>query len=1647
MEKTTSLLVDVQLVGIPETRKNVANSPFFPICESGPLCPLLDDEDLLLDFFVNSNKRQELKRFCKTKNWDGKPKLPTVMTDGALKGLLRSACNSPEARQMLRISDKGIGLHQAIAGSVAVKKHELYEEVMQLCYEKKGKGGLKRFLKPGRLAEFLENFGSDGDDRELLFFLVLAFAMLEEETRVDLIYQLIKRFPHIAESVGVSVLDRTDDRSASINSHASQKKPVESEKDSLTPSVDVQVERLGQHVSCLLDSIDELKNKTKKIEESLSVFANGAERLATVTEVSQYAEQGEVNTLLHSLKSGKITIDAESQELLWLLRGDCGSEGENTCALKIIANEIQRNPLTRIDGLVAKANEMRQAAKALLVQEKAAKAEMLVLNKTETELKNQLQRPTGQSGPRGKDGYPCEVLATLAPKRQIVETLKHDLSVEVEGRRTDLVSRMDQMGGDNEANSGNSYETVARAIVDLRKQVASACSLSKIVECEAILREIENCIPERKDFDCSVAARQVLETPESLDDFLSLCEGLIAQGDGAVALLLLFLRQSLHPVEEISANVDRAIGALLAVACNAGTDELSNKKVWSVFCDDRWLLTVNRGDLGSTELLECLVVMYLGIAVLINGDKAANGLVSLGVDWSGQSVPELLREVVNAVIARSPYRIIPSAALQSKLKQERDILERIRFENGEYLHIQCGAAKHFARFEAIQVFPALEALWGDVSLDLIRRDYLSAHARIDGVDAEKWYENLARKHDKDIHSHPHYSAKIRGFIRDFVELLEEHIAYCETILAPAIFVLGEEEFVDALRQWAGNKHNRLALTTIITKELSAGNDDNENFSILEDLVRSRTVIAQCPSLVTWYRKQRYIQPEEELERLILQDLELSIPLADVEIMLEQEGAWEQLAILWIDRDSVRSDFYFGKAREEVLQLEMARGIVQNAKSPGLVEIFNSCLKSNRIHAAKAVIEECQSIVAKHEEVQKASLGNFLSSAIESLKAVKKAASGENMPETWGDKVYSYAGMIERKIDGLFHVYQSGEATDRRRRALLDAIEALKFLVNERSQDFDAVAFHLELSSSESSSAAMPTITEDEAAERCPELIKWWKQLGSFSGELSDEAELKFSWKQFVKAFAKVCNLYHDESHERKPFVTVPSINYPYTVFQTSFYRPQSEFLKRPLRLYLFSQGVDKQTLHRLEAEVSGEESAAWLHIVFAVQDLEKIRKHFKFDKGFRNFLIADDSFLYGICMAEKHDVPVRQALHASVTDLVSSSPFVAQGYCHQSNNIYVGRKEILQRLLNTPQAMIWGGRRIGKTSVLHALETVLLKKPEYSVALVYVDIEEGADPDLAIAQQIASRLELSAVSTVTELERQISAARRKGRRFAFLIDEVDEYIKKSRSVHGDKFPLATALRQLVMDDPSKETVLVYSGYHQLYFEAKLDKGKRRVGHPFVNIAQELPIRDLTQDDVSELVKTGFEEMLGIPIHPDVPALISKRASRHPAFVQEFCRCLLEYVSKRRSPGVPLTISTEDVEAVYKADGRGSGGEQPFIFYVEETLGYNLSDLGRAIMLTIEDENFHSIESIRDDLNIYSSAVGIENPKPEHFYQTIELLVMTNLLTQDPERNDYYRVTYPTFIDILGRLNKLGKAAIQKSLRKYDARERETGVLR
>lgn len=1639
-------------------RISQARSPYYPLDELGPLCPLLDDEELLFAFYKTGSMRQKIKRFCKIKRWAGQPSIPRVMTDAALKNLLRSMCNSSDARRMLKASRENIELHDAIWAFMTNANKPIYDAAKSLCHL--DRSGKKCFIKPTQLSRLFETFSHDDspETRRSLIHIALAFAMLKEAYCAELIAEVVARYPETIPALGLSreSIAQPDGFVGPDSEPEPRPRLGQAPPSPITvASGEITESTSALSFACWVPHVDDLVCKAGALQRSLEGFFKNTEQLAMPQVLAAFVDSGHVASLLSFLESDRQLIRHQCREIQLVLSSHCSNSNEHGCELREFLRQIQGRPVVTANGLRESLRDVQQKADVLNRRTKAAWVQLRELKDEETELKALVGSVDHEFNLPEQDALPCRVLDAIGEQQSAVGNLKLKLSVEVRNRKEALTTECDRLRVKYNLNADSNLRDCLTTYEDLRRSIASAEDFEQVAACRKTLEKIDAECSRRRHQNPRALASRLREETDAFPVFLDLCRTLIDQSVPEVAFLLLYLRQQLHPFEEESVLKDRALSILLETACEASSMDLSWSNVWHALCGEPWLLRIRRDEINSTDLHERLIISLLGTALLGDIERAANILVSVGVGELGrQAFPRVLNEVLQAVVTRRPLRFATRAELATRHNQESKITESIAFEGNKYRHVQCGNATHFARFEAIQVFPALAELWSKISGDVKTGDYGTAHSRVDMISVKGWYEELVGKHDKPVVEHPHFSEKIRSFMGEFLTNIHEHLAYCATIWQSGQLVLAQEEVSEALKQWGRAQTGRRGLSRLVVDNLMQPMSDSSRPKALwSEVALCKNIIVRCPSVIIWLRSQLSPEPDLKLEQLILEDLACDRQPADAASILQGDAAWEQIGVLQRSTGVVFEKNWFAKHGEVMAELANRRGEVLATNSARQIEAFDACVHGSRSPAARQLLEQCGRERATVRAHARETVCSVVADLIGQIGEIKDVAAEANMPEEWQENVCRLAGNIERQLRNLRRSEEPRDVIGDTQGRLRGAVAALNFVVQQNTQVFDEVEHHLDRGREEGTPRTIATNDRQRALENCPDLHKFWAILASSA--VSDEAEAKRAWTQFVREFAKICNLYHDEHDQKKRFVTVPSIKYPFVVHQTAFYKPQSAFLKRPLRLYLFRQNdVDLPALQRLEGELFGDDSAAWLHVVFAPNGLERIRGFFKYDKGFKNFLLVDESFLLRISSVDKPDVPVRQALHASVTDLANSSPFVAQGYCHQTNNIYVGRKDILKKLLNTPQAMIWGGRRIGKTSVLHTLENALGNR-NYSVAYVYVDLQDKGDPDLSIAQKISTTLGLENVHSIADFERQVTALRNNGSRVAFLIDEVDEYIKKSRLVHGDAFPLATALRQLVMDDSAKETILVYSGYHQLYYEAKLNKGKRRVGHPFINIAQDIPIRDLSYDDVHELVMTGFQEMLGVSVSPEVPPLISKRASRHPAFVQQFCRCLLELVSRRRSPGKSVTITPDDVEAVSSADGTGDGGEEPFIFYVNDTLSLNLSYLGRAIMLAIaeipstsngEREAFLSIREISDELNTWCGIVGIANPEPEHFHQTIELLVMTNMLTQNPLQHDNYRVTYPTYIDILRRLDKLGRTVIQDSLSKYDREERDSGVL-
>ena len=1628
-----------------DLKKCVTNSSYYPFLEQGLLIPFLDDENILFDFYIKANKRKPIKQFCKKFQWEGKPDLPRIVDDQALKVLIRSMCNSADAREKLVKRDNGCELYHVIWSWLRREHSELFKKIFNICFENKESS---YYIDIDKLKELLVSDEGILKHKLPLAYIIIAFAMLQKKERFTLGFEIFNKYPDLASDL-MKINKETVEASSTL---VKKKLPNYTLKEK---SSDLPISQKTDNW-LIVNSIDELIEHQRNLEKVMAefvilfdTFSEGIKQLPVLNRSEDFTDSGSLTSTLEDLQLNRTKIKYKSDEVKKLLNLGCKQPNCQKCKDFGLYKIIELRAEDSIQSVIKKGDLQNEQLKKSLDKVSSARIEVEKLKLKELKLIASANLKDDYFQIKMNDSSPCELIDEAEFYHQFVNDLELQVNDILAKSKNNIMANIEELKCQKGTVQCTEY---LKELSSIKLKISNNNTLNELEIIEDNLKEILIKYTDHSDNVREISLELMGVNPINLKRLLELCYLLVIQKKSCIAFMLLYAYQNKR--EELSENSELAIELLIETTFNSQKNGLSQQVLFNqLFARPRVFNYLN-SNLSNNELSERLIIILVMSSIMGHTDSSAMNLLQINAsEICRLNLPKYLEELVVAMISQQTVKVASENVLRVIASQEEAIEEKIAIEDGKYRHTQRGG-KHFARFEALYVYPALEKFWKNIFKLIKNSDFIKAKSILDLIDVSDWYQQLVSEYDKPLMDHRHFSTATRNFMESFIESIKEYFSYSKNEFGDGSVVYVEPKFIGSLEQWSGGDKSRVSLIDNIKKLIGSKNSNKVEKTFFHSIIQCPQILLNCPNFILWLRKQRNpsdLSDLSDLMPIILSDLSKEYHFNVAKDLYLNNYSWESISIIIKPTDKKAAKDYQAKFEiDKKLVLEKNYNI-KDLNDNKLITLFDECIKEGRIPAAYKIIEQCDEEIDDYLTNEKDILLNFVNELLSNLNNIKEEAAKLNMSETWLDSVYIFTMEIEKKLRGFLHNDTHKEALDLDRTRVYNAIEALKSVVDSSSNSFEEVEIYL--SKQKVVSYDLENI-KGIALEKCHELITLWDDLSSKT--LVDETEIKRAWNRLVKEFAKKLNLYHDQNDEKKRFGTLSlgSLNYTFPIFQTAFYKPQSEFLKRPVRLYLYRSNVDLPTLKRLEAELSSEDSVSFLHIIFVPQDYMKVERFFKYDKGFKNFLLINEEFLHKMASEENHEIPLRQSLHASVLDLANSSPFVSQGYCHQSNNIYVGRKDILQKLLNNPQAMIWGGRRIGKTSVLHALESALNRR-NYKVAYVYVDIQGNGDPDLAIAQKIALTLDLGLVKSIAVFERKISSLRRKGVKIAFLIDEVDEYIKKSRSVYGSEFPLATVLRQLIMDDPDKDTFLVYSGYHQLYYEAKLNQEKRRVGHPFINIAQQIPIRDLTYDDINDLVKIGFVDMLGIKVHPAVPLLIAKKASRHPAFVQQYCRCLLEYVSNRRTLGTPVTITVNDVEAVYNINVNVEGGEQAFINYFHETLGYNLSHLGHAILLAVSDPEFNKknmkekyflSEDILSLLNEWCNLLQIQPPKSEHFHQTIELLVMTNMLTQDPNVHGRYRATYPTHLDILKRLDKINKSAIEDSLKEYDQKERDKGVL-
>jgi hypothetical protein len=269
------------------------------------------------------------------------------------------------------------------------------------------------------------------------------------------------------------------------------------------------------------------------------------------------------------------------------------------------------------------------------------------------------------------------------------------------------------------------------------------------------------------------------------------------------------------------------------------------------------------------------------------------------------------------------------------------------------------------------------------------------------------------------------------------------------------------------------------------------------------------------------------------------------------------------------------------------------------------------------------------------------------------------------------------------------------------------------------------------------------------------------------------------------------------------------------------------------------------------------------------------------------------------------------------------NPYVAGAPVHDEE-MFFGRKELVDRILQTVHnnsLLIYGERRIGKTSIQHQLKKRLgeLDDPLYEFYPVYVDLQ--GVPETQFFRTIAEDLfqELAPVldglrpagdtagdysyrdfvGDVRAVLKVLGNRTPKNVRLVLLMDEVDEL--------NDYDPrINQKLRSLFMKNFAENLVTVVSG-------VEIKKTWEKEGSPWYNFFEEIEVEPFSPGEARELIERPISGMFRIDA--DVADRIIALTGARPYLIQKFCIALVTRLHRQRR----RRITIADVEAVAQTE--------------------------------------------------------------------------------------------------------------------------------
>lgn len=545
------------------------------------------------------------------------------------------------------------------------------------------------------------------------------------------------------------------------------------------------------------------------------------------------------------------------------------------------------------------------------------------------------------------------------------------------------------------------------------------------------------------------------------------------------------------------------------------------------------------------------------------------------------------------------------------------------------------------------------------------------------------------------------------------------------------------------------------------------------------------------------------------------------------------------------------------------------------------------------------------------------------------------------------------------------------------------------------------------------------ITTSEVGTRC-ELLRHWLIICELPTTLSEG--LKVSDRNAIhtlyRYFARMVSMRQWRPETTgNPMIYEDPVVYSYWELR---YPKTTALETQCILVALAGSPPSPKDLSQLEHLMEDQEWLDYYFVfVFVPGCTPEIKKRFQSSYRHRRLVIIDEPAILDMIRAEVDRNKPLERLRPMMLNAMGAENvdvFTVNQLVNSRTSIFVGRDSLVNRIASSgDNYAVYGGRRIGKSSVLMAVKD-RLKRRETTVILHSFEGDEVFS-DNATARRVARRLELeNEVSDVGDLKLALQARldADPDLNLVLLLDEIDRYIDENPERHV----LIETLRAL-SDHYGSRFRVVIAGFMSLYDCLHCRGPYTPASDPWMRMLNDTgPLENLRPASAERIVREGFNGILGWKFeNRAIPRHIVERTGGHPAFVQYFCLKLQQRVAHRGDRLARL----DDVDAVF-AD---RDPEQSFIAYIRKTLAMNLDAVsqylihGWLVAGSSEAQGF-TLGQMRQIAELS------ETPIPEErLNRSLERLSVTSVVkARAPEVYEFSVPDYPAILDQLGEKSHL-----------------------